>query len=132
MHAGYTRQVLIIDDDRKYCRLLASFLEKRAIKLVRHFDTCVVADERLIKMFDIVLLSFEIPAGLFDKFLIASNQSHTPVYIMTTVPLGDESVSKHDRDLSQGTVSKLDSTNSLLMAIQGLALRPARESNLSA
>jgi len=82
-------RILLIDDDRKLCRLIASYLQPLGYQVIAEHHGRSGLARALSESFDAVLLDIMLPGmGGFDVLRELRRESEVPVLILTA--LGDE------------------------------------------
>jgi Response regulator containing CheY-like receiver, AAA-type ATPase, and DNA-binding domains len=124
-------RVLIIDDDRTFCELLAETLEEKGIEVEWTTDGFGGYEMSLDQPYDLFILDQRMPLVLGSELAEYLREDNPEAKIILTSAFADETLGDIAKRIDSPLLSKPFRANRLLELIKRLLSGPSRRRNLT-
>ena len=124
-------RVLIIDDDRTFCELLAETLEEKGIEVEWTTDGFGGYEMSLDQPYDLFILDQRMPLVLGSELAEYLREDNPEAKIILTSAFADETLGDIAKTIDSPLLSKPFRANRLLELIKRLLSGPSRRRNLT-
>src|SRR5919108_2767775 len=111
-------RVLIVDDDKTFCQLLAEVLEGRGIEVVWTTDGLEGYEMSLYETYDLFILDQRMPLILGTELVEELKKDNPGARIILISAFADEALQNESKSLGVPVLSKPFSANRLLEAVE--------------
>ncbi len=111
-------RVLVVDDDKTFCQLLAEVLETKGITVAWTTDGLEGYEKSLYEAFDLFILDQRMPLILGTELIEELKTDNPRAKIILTSAFADEALQNWSRSIGVPLLSKPFSTNRLLQLVE--------------
>ncbi len=119
-------RVLVVDDDKTFCQLLAEVLESKGITVVWTTDGLKGYETSLYESYDLFILDQSMPLILGTELVQELKKDNPRAKIILTSAFADEALKSRTRNLGVPLLSKPFSADQLLQVIDNVVGRSGR------